>query len=157
MSDAAAAYEKATAINSRSFIYWMNLGETCRWVPGAGGRADAAFDRCAQICGDELKVNPRNAEAHVSFAVCLAKRGKAGRAKIESTEALRLEPANPAFLYLSAVVANTNGDSSLALKLIDSAIRHGYNAADIERDPEFANLRKTGNLASILQRSPSQK
>ncbi|HYM61970.1 MAG TPA: tetratricopeptide repeat protein [Thermoanaerobaculia bacterium] len=151
MTDAAAAFEKATALNSRFYLYWMNLGETCRWVPGAGGRADAAFDRCAQLCADELKVNPRNAEVHVSFAVCLAKRGKAEHAKKESAEALRLEPANPGFLYLSAVVANTNGDTSLALQQIDNAVRHGYNAADIERDPEFTNLRKNGTLAAVLQ------
>ena len=54
-------------------------------------------------------------------------------------------------VYEAAVAANISGSEDDAAARLEQALRLGYNADDIERDPEFANLKKSGRLQRIVQ------
>ena len=63
--------------------------------------------------------------------------------------ALELEPQNADTVYEAAVVANLAGSEEEAVARLEQAIRLGYPSEDMMRDPEFANLRKSGRLQAI--------
>jgi serine/threonine-protein kinase len=157
--DAAQAYERATSLSPDDYLYWSNLGDAYRWSPGQQANARRAYDRAVDLASAAIRVNPSDASAHICLAVALAKRGDVQRARSVVLRALELEPSNPSFVYQAAVIANVAGSEDEALARLRQALRLGYPAGDVERDPEFANLRKRGTLQGVLKefRSNSQK
>jgi tetratricopeptide (TPR) repeat protein len=149
--DAARAFEKATELAPHNYIYRRNLGDALRWIPGQEAAARDAFERAIDLCDDAIRVNPSDAGAHISRAAALAKTGRTREARAAILRALELEPRDPTGAYEAAVVANISGAPDESVARLEQAVRLGWNADDIPRDPEFANLAKTGRLASIVQ------
>jgi Flp pilus assembly protein TadD len=89
----------------------------------------------------------------------MTKRGDTQKGRNIILRALELEPRNPSIVYQAAVIANVAGAEDEAIARLTQALRLGYNPADVERDPEFANLRKRGTLQKVLEdfRSSSPK
>jgi hypothetical protein len=50
------------------------------------------------------------------------------------------------------LIANIAGAPDESLARLEQAVRLGFNADDVRRDPEFANLLKDGRLQSIVSR-----
>ena len=51
------------------------------------------------------------------------------------------------------MIANVEGRSDDAARLLESALAQGYSRADAEHEREFENLRKDGRLQQLLQRT----
>jgi tetratricopeptide (TPR) repeat protein/TolB-like protein len=149
--EAAKAFEKATELTPQHYMYWRNLGDAYRWVPGQEHAASRAFQQSIELSTKAIDVNSGDGLAHLCLAVSLAKSGQQAKARSVLLRALELEPRNPAFVYDAAVIASIAGDEDEALARLQQAVRLGYNASDIARDPEFANLKKRGRLQSIAQ------
>jgi tetratricopeptide (TPR) repeat protein len=152
---AAAAFEKATELVPHDFLYWRNLGDAYRWTPGANEKARHAFERAVELCDDAIRVDPAEARTHLSRGTSLAKLGRTREARAAVIRALELEPQNAAAAYEAAVIANIAGDEDETVTRLEQALRLGYNPDDIRRDPEFANLRKSGRLDAIIAASRS--
>jgi Flp pilus assembly protein TadD len=86
------------------------------------------------------------------MALCLAKRGRTKRADEEIRIALAADP-KPGSIFEAAMIANIEGRTDDALKLLESALAHGYSHAEVEHEREFANLRKDGRLQQLVQRT----
>ena len=149
-SDAAAAFEKAVELAPSHYLSWRNLGDAYRWLPGREADARRAFERAVALCDEVIRVNPNEPRAYRTKASALAKLGRAREARATILHALELEPKSPSNVYEAAVVANIEGSEADAAARLEQALRLGYNADDILRDPEFANLKKSGRLQSII-------
>jgi tetratricopeptide (TPR) repeat protein/TolB-like protein/predicted Ser/Thr protein kinase len=150
-ADAAAAFDQAVKLTPTSFLYWRNLGDALRWVPGREAEARRAFSRAIELCDEEISVNSSNALAHAARASALAKIGRVREGRTGILRALELAPSDPTYVYEAAVIANIAGTEDEAIARLEQAIRLGLTVASVENDPEFANLRKSGRLQAIVQ------
>jgi serine/threonine protein kinase/tetratricopeptide (TPR) repeat protein len=155
--EAAIAFQKAVELVPHDFLYWRNLGDAYRWIDGQQDKARLPYERSIELSRDAIRVNPSDALAYSSMASALAKLGRHGEARGPMIRALELDPRNATHVYEAAVVANLAGAPDDAVARLEQAVRLGYNPDDITRDPEFANLRKSGRLNAIIQRSGSDQ
>jgi serine/threonine-protein kinase len=151
-AEAANAFERATQLAPTIYLYWANLGDAYRWMPNATERANVCYDRAIALAEGELKLNPTSTSIRARMAVCLAKRGRTKSADEEIRIALAADP-KPGSIFEAAMIANIEGRSDDALKLLDSALAHGYSRAEVEHEREFENLRKDGRLQQLVQRT----
>ena len=138
---AAQAFEEATKLTPGKYLYWANLGDAYRWTPELKSLSAAAYEKAAQLAERELSINPKNAAAHSTLATCYAKLGRFEPAREHLEAAVGLEPGNPDRLFDAAIVANLAGNREEALDWIRRAVAAGVAAAQVQKEPEFANLR----------------
>jgi serine/threonine-protein kinase len=153
---AAGAFEEATKLTPGKYLYWANLGDAYRWTPDLKARAPAAYEKAIELAGRELSLNPKSAAAHATLATSYAKIGKVGPAWGHMEKAVELEPDNPDRLFDAAIVANITGRRGEALGWIRKAVAAGLGAAQIEREPEFRNLRGVPGFAEALEPARSR-
>jgi serine/threonine-protein kinase len=149
-AEAAQAFEKAVELSPHDYLYWRNLGDAYRWIPGEEANARRAFERAIDMTTDAIRVNPSDARAYTSRATSLAKLGRQREARAAIIRALELEPRYAPHAYEAAVIANIGGDVDETTSRIEQALRLGQNAGDFMRDPEFANLERSGRLQAII-------
>ena len=149
-AEAAAAFEKAVALRPGDCLYWRNLGDAYRWTPGQEANARRAYQRAVAQCDAALGVNANDARAHRSRASALAKLGRAREARKAIIRALETEPQNEFNAYEAAVINNIAGDEEETVLRLEQALRLGYDANSLRRDPEFANLRESGALQTLI-------
>jgi serine/threonine-protein kinase len=152
---AAAAFEEATKLTPGKYLYWANLGDAYRWTPELKGRSPDAYGRAARLAQGEISLNPNNAAAHATLATISAKLGRIEDARRHIQRALEIEPSNPDHFLYAAIVANISGKNDEALDWIRKAVNAGLGAAQIEKDPELANLRALPGFAESL--APAKK
>jgi eukaryotic-like serine/threonine-protein kinase len=153
---AAAAFEEATKLTPGKYLYWANLGDAYRWTPELSGRAPAAYEKAARLAEGELALNPDDAAAHATLAICDAKLGRMGPARHHIQRALEIEPANPDHLLYAAILANVSGKSDEAIDWIRKAVKAGLGAAQIEREPELKNLRTLPGFGEAVASAKSR-
>jgi tetratricopeptide (TPR) repeat protein len=154
-ADAVSTNQKAVELAPHDYTYWRNLGDAYRWLPDQA-RAKAAYEKALTLTDDVIRINPNDAYAHMTRASVAAKLGRNREARSSILRALELEPTFASHVYEAAVIANIDGSEEDATARLEQAIRLGYSAADILRDPEFANLRKKGRLQAIIAASRSE-
>jgi tetratricopeptide (TPR) repeat protein len=149
-ADGAKALEKAVEITPHEYLYWRNLGDAYRWMPGQEANAQRAYERAVTLCDDAIRVNPTDARAYRTRGSSLAKLGRARDARSSILRALESEAQSAANAYEAAIIGNLAGDEEETTARLEQALRLGYNADDIMRDPEFENLKKSGRLQAII-------
>jgi tetratricopeptide (TPR) repeat protein len=149
-ADSAAACEKAVQLSPHDYVSWRNLGDAYRMMPNQQTKARNAYLHAIELCDDVIRVNRNDGTAHRTRAVALAKLGRAEAARSAILRALEIEPQHWPNVYEAAVIANIAGFEEEAAARLQQAVRLGANVEDIKRDPEFANLAKTGRLQAII-------
>jgi serine/threonine-protein kinase len=144
-ADAATAFERAASLVPKRQVFWANLGDAYRWVPGADAKAATAYDEAIRLGKSDLQLNPADSDARARLAACLAKRGDLRGAAREIDKAVSDAPKNIYVLYNAGVVANVGGDKQSAVQYLKRAVDEGYSQAEIERDPEFSILRASAD------------
>jgi tetratricopeptide (TPR) repeat protein len=147
--DAVKAFETATQLMPSKYLYWSNLGDALRWSANRRAEATAAYNQAIALARKELALNPREAAARATLAVCLAKTNRPADALREIHAAIAEDSSNPNFLYKSAVIDNLEGRQAEAVAALGQAVARGYNKTEVQRDPEFANLRAKGFLRDM--------
>ena len=153
---AAAAFEEATKLTPGKYLYWANLADAYRWTPELASRAPEAYEKAAHLAEGELSLNPDNAAAHATLAICEAKLGRRDPARRHIERALEIEPANPDHLLYAAIIAEVGGKSDEAIAWIRKAVKAGLGAAQIEREPELEKLRKVPAFGEALASAKSR-
>jgi tetratricopeptide (TPR) repeat protein/TolB-like protein len=148
------AFENAVTLSPNKALYWSNLGDAYRWTPGLRPKAAAAYQRAIALARGQLATDPRDTSAMVTLGLCLAKTGNPAGGLAEVRKALEIEPGNPDFLYDAAVVSNLLGKTDDAIGWLHRAVEGGLGLAQIEREPEFQDLRKTPSYRKAF---PSRK
>ena len=152
-SDSAHSFEEATRLTPGNYLYWANLGDACRMLPGRTADAEAAYSRALAIAHQDASINPNDAVARAVTAGVMAKTGDASGARRELDRALHLNPTDPNVLYQASVVALRGGDHDRALDWIVRAIRAGYGPSDAERDPDLGPLHQNAAFIDAVQKA----
>jgi tetratricopeptide (TPR) repeat protein/tRNA A-37 threonylcarbamoyl transferase component Bud32 len=154
---AAAAFEEATKLTPGKYLYWANLADAYRWTPELASRAPEAYEKAAHLAVEELSLNPDNAAAHATLAICYAKLGRMDRARRHIERALEIEPTNPDHLLYAAIVAEVGGKSEEAIAWIRKAVKAGLGTAQIEREPELKKLRSLPGFGEAVASAKSRR
>ena len=148
--EAAEAYERATSLQSRDGVLWMNLGDALRWKGGSGEAAAHAYGRAIALLDADVALTPRDADRLTSLALSLAWSGQHEAARLHADTALGIDPEGAYVLRHVALVRLAAGETARALDLLERAVRRGYPAAELRRDPELSRLKSDPRLVRIL-------
>ena len=154
--DAAAAFEKAVNLNSTTHLYWGNLADAHRWIPGNEGKSKAAYERAIHLVGERLAAQPGDSEL-LSYLALYS--GKSGNTKGGLDSVHKLESAgnrSPNTFFKSAVVYEISRDRASALRDLEIAIERGFPLKDVQNDPELASLRSDRDYQRLLQKFQSK-
>jgi serine/threonine-protein kinase len=150
--DAVRTFEAATALGTRDYRMWRNLGIARYWAPGERSKAAEAFRRAIPLAEAERKVDPRNALLLAQLADCHAMLGEAAPARALVREAAALAPEDGDTAQVVAGVFEQLGDRAAALEHLARALRNGYSRSLIESDPSFAELRKDPRYGALEEK-----
>jgi serine/threonine-protein kinase len=154
-SDAVTAFEKAVELNPTYYLYWGNLGDGYRWVPGRETDAKAAYSRAVSLIEDQIRSRGAGGAARPTLlATYLAKSGDAARATGELQQwAAGPEEGKTAADYFRALVSyEVLGERDAALAALERAIAAGYTLKEIQGEPELTRLRSDPRYHRILAR-----
>ncbi len=149
---AAEAFEKTLSItgNSHDYLYWANLGDAYRFVPGKRQQSEGAYKRAIQLLSDELKREPNNSTYISRLALYLAKQNDFDQSRYELSR-LDLSQNVSADIYYRAVVINElMSERKIALIMLKKALDAGYPIVLIENDPELKLLREDMQFHQLI-------
>jgi len=151
-AEAVESLETAARYGPTDSRIWVNLGDA---YGGAGRKEKAAeaYERCRTLAREQLRQNPKDAQALEIVAISLAKTGRVAEAQEPIRQALAIDPKDPAILADAAIVAVLAGRTSEALDWIRQAVEAGYCPLIIERQPEFKSLRTNPVFRQIVRGS----
>jgi tetratricopeptide (TPR) repeat protein len=145
------AMEKSRNLRPSDPRVWGNLADAYRWLPGSEDRAAAAFDRAIALRREQLRTNRNHGRQWAELANWLAKRGKIPAARRALDRALELMPSDLTCMTHAIVVHHLAGDRKETLRWLKAAVRQGCDVAELERDPELAELRRAPEFGRIVQ------
>ncbi|HMF28318.1 MAG TPA: tetratricopeptide repeat protein, partial [Candidatus Cybelea sp.] len=127
---------------------------------GRDAEARAMYEKAIQLAQDDLKVNPRNANAVALIALCEAKIGRREAAARHAAEAAVLAPGDRDVRIFLAKVYNAIGDRKAGLTALQTAVMLGFEPTAARGDDELAALRddarfETAISAGVAARSRS--
>lgn len=141
---AASAFEKTIELegDSHDYLYWANLADSYRWLPGRKKDASEAYVRAIQLMQTSLDKDPESSHLNSRLALFSAKNGDFEKSQIAL--AIVLENGNPSEIqyYRAAVTYEIMADRAEALSMLGHAIEAKYPMTEILNDPELANLRQ---------------
>lgn len=148
----AEAFEKTLKLDGNSHfpLYWANLGDAYRWVPGKKKESRQAYVRALQLWTTQLEKTPENLTLKSRMALYNAKLGKTSEARdfldgIEGKENLK-----SIYYFRALATAEIIGDRKLALTMLEKALQAGYQKTEIENDPELKQLREDADYHLTL-------
>jgi eukaryotic-like serine/threonine-protein kinase len=152
LADAAAAFEKAIELSPGYSLYWGNLGDTYRWMPGKEAKAREAFTTAITLGEEGLRANPADVDLRSRVAGYLAKRGDIQQA-LEQVREIENVKRSPAVYYKTAVVYEIAGRRDAALRDLEVAMKGGYSMREIANEAEFRKLRADARYQRLLAAS----
>jgi Flp pilus assembly protein TadD/TolB-like protein len=149
-AEAVAALERAAAATPDEYRIWGNLGDAYAEIPGPSDKAVKAYERSIALAREQLKLNPKDAEALSFVATGLARTGRTAEAEAPMRDALRLEKNDPNVFADAASVAALSRRDAEALDFLRKAVAAGYCPSIVTFRPEFARLRESPEFRSIV-------
>ena len=147
---AVTSFERAVEMNPTYYLYWGNLADGHRWVPGHEKQATEAYARASQLAAEWLTKAPDDLEVRALRAVYLV---KAGRRDEASEEVARVEAASnrsAASYFKSLLVHEIGGRRENALRDLEKALSAGYALREIANEPELIGLRSDSRYHRIV-------
>ena len=140
----AGAFEKTLELDGNSHfpLYWANLGDAYRWVPGKEKESRQAYLRALQLWESELEVSPEDFNTQSRMALYNAKLGHVSEASDFLRKLAGKNNLNSIYYYRAMATAEIIGDRSLALSMLEKSLKAGYQKTEIENDPELSQLRE---------------
>ncbi|QNI32417.1 protein kinase [Alloacidobacterium dinghuense] len=138
-AEAAAASEKAIALDTQQILSWRFAELAYRWL-GNRQRADAALNQIENVARAQTAMNPRNAQDQSWLGLAYAKKGLCGQANPHIDAALSLAPGDSQVVVNAVEAYNLCADETSAEKLIKKARQNGVSFADLQLDPDMQSL-----------------
>jgi tetratricopeptide (TPR) repeat protein len=146
------AYERAVALSPNLAGLRRNLADAYEAM-GDGVRARASYTRAAEISGNAVKVNPRDARGIALLAYCEAKIGLQRDAERNIERAVALAPTDNEVLYKRAAIRALGGNTAGALQSLADAVKHGYSPTLIAGDRDLISLTNTAEYQRLVASS----
>jgi len=135
-ADAAASYERATAVARQDHVLWGNLGDALAQIPGRRPEALGHYRRAIGLAERELgDGSDGNALLQAMLAYYYRQVGDAERSDRYLERAVGSGSAAPYVAYYAALTRALAGDAPAALRYESMALDNGYPRFLIEADP----------------------
>ncbi len=138
-AEAAAASEKAIALDDHEILSWRYAELAYRWL-GEKQKADAALDRIETLAQAQAAMNPRKAESQSWLGLVYAQKGLRERAIPHIEAALSLAPGDSQVLVNAVEAYNHFPDETSAENIIRKAQQNGVSLTDLQLDPDMQSL-----------------
>ena len=139
---AAAALEQARRLGANDYVFWANLGDVYRQIPGRREESQESFQRALQLLEKELQKRPEDAELRSRRALYLAKCRESEAARKDLEELASRPGREPSVIYRGAVAFELISERGRALHELALALEAGYALSEIEREPDLLSLRE---------------
>jgi serine/threonine-protein kinase len=149
--DAAAMEKKSIALNPNSYVAWGNLGVAYLWSGNKHDEAMAAFRKANELGEAEHSRNRQDPLLLVTLANNYASLGEAAQSEILLRQALALAADDPSIEYQAGEAYESLGRRSEAIGLIAKALGKGYDAFELQHNPELAALRDDPAFLKALE------
>ncbi len=151
--EAAGAMKQAAELSPHNHVMWRNLGDSYDQIASRGADARQAYEKALQTASEQLKVNPRDAEALSGTALYQAHLGQRKDAEASIARALELSPNNGDTVFTSALVYEIIGQRERALRALDEAVKDGYSLDEVAKEPELKHLQSDSRYRRWLQQT----
>jgi len=149
--EAAENFRKAIERNSSNGIWWGNLGDAYRQIPGKESESKEAWRRALTLFEHELSVNPLNVQARANAAMYWSQLAENEKALAELNRALELKPEDGLVLSRAVIVYEQAGMRDRALAAVEGAIKGGFQN-EIENWPPLESLRSDRRYQELIKR-----
>jgi len=133
-ADAAAATEKALALNDQDYRVWHNLASAYTWLK-LSDKANAAADRELELLESHVKIQPKDARIQSDLAILYARRGLREKALLRIQAALAMSPEEAWVLVDVAEAYEALGDRRNAVTYVEEGLKRGYDLDDVKNIP----------------------
>ncbi len=149
---AASAYEKTLDLdgNSHDPLFWANLGDAYRWIPGKENLSKQNYNRALRLWKESLQVSPNNLTLKTRLALYKAKTQEGEKPESLIEEILNEKNLESVIYYRMMVTAELWGDRHKSLDLLKKSINSGYPLNEIRNDPELKAMREDRNYHLII-------
>lgn len=149
--DAVRAFEQAVRFSEKDPLVWLNLGDGYYWSPGRRKDAAAAYEKCAALALEELKVNPKDSAMYGNLAVCQAMQGQKEIAIETLNRGFHLAPEDPFLMFQAALVYNQFGEREETLRWLAKSRAAGYSQVKFRDYPNFDALHSESRFQELLR------
>ncbi len=140
--EAVAMMDKAVHLAPENHMWWRNLGDSYRQVPGNAANARHAYQEALSKASAQLVVRPNDADLLSSVALYYAHLGDNQKAISFASKARAQKPLSGDVLFTLAITSELLGDRKDAIKTLASAWKAGYPLPNIENEAELRDLQK---------------
>jgi tetratricopeptide (TPR) repeat protein len=120
-------------LNDKNYQVWRNLGEDYSWAKQPD-KASAARQRELQILEASAPLHPQDAQLISEMATLYADNHEREKALSGMQKALALAPADAGVLLNAAVMEETLGNRSEAIRYAQESIAKGNTIDDVKRN-----------------------
>lgn len=149
---AAQAFERTLEFegNAHKYLYWANLGDAYRFMPGKSAEARFAHRRAITLLESELANRRDHPALNSRLALYQAKAGNHDLAVTALQYVFTQETIPAVQLYRATITYEIVEDRTKALEMLERAIRSGYPLSEIQGDPELRELRQDRGYAKLV-------
>jgi len=140
--EAAEALEAALELGANYYVFWSNLGDAYRQIPGREEDAIACFERAIQLLKPRMAAGAETPTRRSRLALYLVKAGQLPSALEEIAKLEPLGEKSAEVAYRATLVYELAGERSSALRALRTALEGGYPVVEILQEPELMRLRE---------------
>lgn len=140
--EAATAFEQAVNLGANKEIFWANLADAYRMIPGKEPDAADAYLQAIDLVSEELRGQPNQMDLRSRLALYRARRGDRSQALAEVAKLEPLAERNAHTVYRAALVFELCGDRDRAFQALELALESGYSFSETRQEPDLVELRE---------------
>ena len=154
----AGSFEDAARMQQQALEYapddhrvWGRLAESYRFVPGREAESRSAYERAAELAGDNLQINDSDWRTRGLFATYLSQVDRVAEALQQAQRATLESQQSPEALYYLALVMLKAGDENGALDALELAVASNPQYRQfIASDPDLSVLSGTARFDRLI-------
>jgi tetratricopeptide (TPR) repeat protein len=154
--EATALLERVTRAQPENYLGWANLATALYWQGSRREEAIGAYGKALKLLEKLIEEQPANADYLSAASTYSAVTGDRDAALRRIRQARAISPADATVLARAAMTHELLGDREQAIAAMLEAMARGYSKEFLERNPEFAGLRKDPKFVARMKR-PSVK
>lgn len=143
-SKAATAFEDALRMDGAAnrYIFWLNLADAYRQIPGKEAAAKQSYQRAIQMLDDMIATAPTNVRMVSRRALARIRAGDRAGAREDIVQLRQSGTGGDLYsLFRMAVAEELYGEREEALASLERALRSGFSLAEVRHEPDLQNLR----------------
>jgi serine/threonine protein kinase/tetratricopeptide (TPR) repeat protein len=145
--EASQYYERAVAIDSQDYYYWLNLGDARRRL-GRLADASSAYRKAMHLAKIELEGNPRLGLTRAYVAYLSARLGDSKRAEEEISQAMELSPRENKVIRKAVLVYEVLHQRNRAIGVLSGASPELLH--ELDRQPDLAEFRQDSRFRELV-------